>query len=308
MTESDSRRLHDWLHDTTGRAFSRAQKLLLAGGIVVAVVVSELVQWILGAAPIRGHSASLFQRGAPVNTLVAAVTAIVAGVALATLLVGRVRADAGIFCVAVALLAFRLDGGAGREALLAGNGRAAFSLLAGELTILAVVLLATSAFLRRLASAGALPDDHSADGATLEPETLDQKFLCTATVAVVMTASMMLLCQSDWPGQAVWATLISGFAAAWCAFRFVPVAPSAWLWAGPLVAGIVGYLYTGLYGWQNAAIGQPEGMLAALARPMPLDYASVGVAGAMLGYWVGRRQLHERQVEAERLAAEGSAA
>jgi hypothetical protein len=33
--------------------------------------------------------------------------------------------------------------------------------------------------------------------------------------------------------------------------------------------------------------GRVTGVFAPLARPLPLDYASFGTAGALLGYWMG---------------------
>ena len=69
---------------------------------------------------------------------------------------------------------------------------------------------------------------------------------------------------------------------------------------------MVGYLYTYQYGAHNAAIGEPAGIFASLARPMPLDYASVGVAGSLMGYWVGRKQHRDRLNEADEAAAAGS--
>jgi len=39
-------------------------------------------------------------------------------------------------------------------------------------------------------------------------------------------------------------------------------------------------------------VGRTSGYFAALARPLPLDYASVGVAGSLMGYWISSRWHH----------------
>ena len=41
-------------------------------------------------------------------------------------------------------------------------------------------------------------------------------------------------------------------------------------------------------GWSLWKAGRGAGALAALGRPLPLDYASLGPAGAILGYWISR--------------------
>ena len=46
-------------------------------------------------------------------------------------------------------------------------------------------------------------------------------------------------------------------------------------------------------------VGDVRGYAPALARPLPLDYASAGVAGSLLGYWTGRRWQKHRELEEE---------
>ena len=62
--------------------------------------------------------------------------------------------------------------------------------------------------------------------------------------------------------------------------------------------GVVGYLLA----WFNLPpdslqTGRPHGgILSALARPLPLDYAGIGTAASLLGYWMRRKSLREREV------------
>lgn len=303
MNEETAPPLHTWLHDTRGRTFSRAQKLILLIGVLVAFGVANASQRIFNGDAIRGFSASVLQQGSPARGALAAGVAIVAGTIVTMLLARRIRPDAGLFCAALGLLYFRFQGSSTRFAIFSGGGRAAYLTLAIELAILSAVLLAAFALLYSAVRSGVLADDATADGCTMEVEKFDQKLLCTLTVAVVTTAVMMILCQSDRPGQAIWAVFIASFAGTWCAFRFIPVVPSVWYWTGPLIAGIAGYLFTYSRGYQDAEIGQPLGYLGALARAMPLDYASVGVAGSLIGYWGGRRHHRIKVEEAEAEAA-----
>ena len=299
MTESQTtrQRLHEWFFDTTGRTFSRAQKLALLGSILLAVLASLLIQRLFVVPQVRGFSPSLVQNSPPTLGLLAAALAIVTGVAVCTLLAGRIRPDAGVFSAAVALLALRLHAGPTRLALMDG-GKTALIGLAIELAVVGLALIGSFLVLRTLVRGRFLPDDPDRDGAHLPEEKIDQKLLCTATTAVVMAVIMMLLSQSDAPGQALWSVLLASWLATWCSFRFAPVTPSIWYWMAPILLGVVGYLWTALNGSATANIGIPGGFLASIARAAPLDYASVGVAGALVGYWTGRRYLKER-AEAE---------
>jgi len=53
--------------------------------------------------------------------------------------------------------------------------------------------------------------------------------------------------------------------------------------------------------------GQGGGLLAPLARPLPLDYASLGTAGAILGYWTSRQWQRAKELETEAAHAAGAA-
>ena len=76
------------------------------------------------------------------------------------------------------------------------------------------------------------------------------------------------------------------------------VRPSVWYWMGPLIVGLLGYLWPG----QNIlSSDRPDERLplCCSARPLPIHYASAGVApGAMLGYWFGRSWARDRMNEA----------
>jgi hypothetical protein len=68
--------------------------------------------------------------------------------------------------------------------------------------------------------------------------------------------------------------------------------------------GLIGYFLAHSAG-ADFTTGSPQGNFAALARVLPLDYASSGVAGALLGYWVGaeRPPLWKRSSESNSKAA-----
>lgn len=292
-------RLREWLHDDTGRTFTRFHKLLLLLGIATAWAVSLLLQRTLGVPEIRGFSASLLQNTSPLLGAMTGVLAILLGAGGCAAFAARIRPEAPIFCAAVALLGLRMHGGAARVALMTGGGRSALLVMAAELAVYFLAMLVVLIAVRRLVSTGTLSSDDDRDGASLPVESVDQRLLCTGTVSAVMAVILTLLCQSDRPGQTACTVFIAAWLASWCAFRFISVAPGVWYWGAPFFVGMAGYLYTWMYGSAAVAIGQPGGLLAALARPMPLDYASLGVAGALVAYWNSRRHLRDRAASEE---------
>jgi hypothetical protein len=118
-----------------------------------------------------------------------------------------------------------------------------------------------------------------------DQEGLDEKLLAMFTQASVMMALMILLCRSDAKTQSLASVGFSSAVAAAVAVQLVKVRSAFWLWIGPLAVAVFGYAFASIHGegWQ---VGVLHGPLAALARPLPLDYVSMGPAGAILGYWM----------------------
>src|SRR5439155_1505199 len=87
--------------------------------------------------------------------------------------------------------------------------------------------------------------------------------------------------QTDKKAQVIWSVAISAWLAALGAHSLVPSRPSAWFWTTPLIVGVIGYLLAWMGGNQLPG-GEVGGLLPALARPLPVDYASAGV-------WARRR-------------------
>jgi hypothetical protein len=156
--------------------------------------------------------------------------------------------------------------------------------LALELALLFIVLAGGLLIVRRMAKMGLarVEDDFRPDDSPL-----DQKLIATATHACAMATLVLILCRTDHKAQCVASVGVSALLASLIAGMVAPVRPAFWYWISPLFVGLLGYIWASLAP-QDLPIGRPGGYFQALARPVPLDYASVGVAGAMLGYWVSR--------------------
>ena len=283
--------------------------LLLAAGLACAGF------WWLG--PIinfpdyPGHNSSLLLQPLATAKVLAVVVAFLIIATLGTLLAGRVRYDAGWAWAAVSLYALRLRGGP-IGSTIADQPPRVFLVLALELILLALVLGITWTALHRLRERGTafktlrrfleLPEAtmRLADRKAAA-ESLDQKFLAIVLCAATMAVFIMILCRTGERAQVFFSVGISAYLAVWITHAFIPTRPAIWFWSGPILCGLVGYLWA----WSNTspsqlAIHDVGGFLAPLARPLPLDYASIGVGAAVWRYVQSRTHQLHAVIEAQR--------
>jgi hypothetical protein len=152
---------------------------------------------------------------------------------------------------------------------------------------------------------GWLKEDTDRDGVIVSEEDFHQKAMALSAQLVVTTVLMLLLAQSDQKKQALASVGVASFIGTVAAYFAAPTQPSVWYWIGPIIVGVVGYLAT-MVTPSGLEVGDPRGPLANLARPLPLDYASVGTAASILGYWMSRRWQRDRE-DAEEAQAEQAA-
>jgi polysaccharide biosynthesis transport protein len=99
----------------------------------------------------------------------------------------------------------------------------------------------------------------------------------------VMSALLILLSHWHTKGECLAVIAFSSCLATMLAYWMAPLRTSLCFWLSPMVVALFGSLCATI-----SAQGIHAGMLLALARPMPLDYASTGPIGAMLGFWIAR--------------------
>ena len=71
-------------------------------------------------------------------------------------------------------------------------------------------------------------------------------------------------------------------------------APSIWYWPGPLLVGLLGYIWAS-FNPQKLSIGQSAGYFAGSGASAATGFCHAGIAGAMLGYWFGRAWTSETE-------------
>jgi hypothetical protein len=130
-----------------------------------------------------------------------------------------------------------------------------------------------------------------------DPDALPgQGLLAMAAQVVGMIFLMLLLAPTDKKAQVMWAIAIASFLSALASHSLFPARPSMWFWSAPFIVAVIGYVCA-LIGGEPPAGGDVPGILPALARPLPLDYATVGPAAALLGYWTSRKWQLEHEEE-----------
>lgn len=289
-----------------------------ASVLVTTTLVAGILFWwiavLVGFPRYPGYNASLLLQPLAAAKLVAVAAGVILLVVLATFACGRIRYDAGWGCVALALYALRLRGGP-IYSTLDDQPASVFATLAIELLLLGLilgimwgiihVLRERGTFARSLRKVFELPDAATriADRKATA-ETIDQKFLALVMSAGTCGFFMMILCQTQERAQVFFAVAISSYLAVWITHAFIPTRPGFWFWGGPILCGVAGYLMAWLGTTpQQLAVGEPGGWLAPLARPLPLDYVSIGISAALWRYVASRTVQTQQVIDARRQEA-----
>jgi len=273
-------------------AFVTRERFSVTLGCAISVFITLWLARTLHV-PTTPHSAGiLMQQPAWPIAIGLACVALIGCTILTSVIAGHVHFEGGLFCACFGLAALSYRLGPTRFALFNSSSPSIYVSMAFELIVLFVAVTIVWLIVRAGANAGWLAAEPMSDPAETD-EPLDQRILATAAQVLLTILLMMLLSQTDNKVQALASIGIASWIAALAAHHFVPTRPSAWFWVGPLIVGLIGYVgqYFSPSDWM---IGDARGFFAPMARPMPLDYASMGVAGALLGYWTSLHWHHAR--------------
>jgi hypothetical protein len=270
--------------------YQRARLLLLTA----CLLCCALAWWIsrlFGVPASPGFEAALLQQPSVAMAIVAAAAAALIGTAVGTLIAGPIRFNAGVFAAAMGLGAFSIRGGAMPQTIHWGlsHGSAAglFTLLLVETLILGLILAVCFVAVLLLWSRGVLRD-RQWDEPLEAPEIRANVWPAMAVQILAGGIGMLLLAPVADKGQVLAAVFLSSYGGAVLAQYLFPAPRHAWLWAAPILLGAIGYAVA-IFSHDGVEIGILRGTFAALARPLPLDYASAGPVGAIMGHWLARR-------------------
>ncbi len=279
-------------------AYTVRDRILLAIGSIGCIFV---VLWLTGAFGIPAHphfQGSLLVQPSPVVALIVTLVGLIGCVLLASVVTSIVHFDAGLFCAAIGLLGLSVRGGPLRYVLMYSPGPRVFLILCAELMLLFAFVGIAWGVLWALRGRGLVIDDVTRDGLHEEDNKPGHHILATLMQAVTMTVLVLLLAQTDEKAQIIAAVGVAAMLGTLAAHSLFPVSPSAWYWAGPLAVGLIGYGLAYVNADVTWTIGKVSGHFAPLGRPLPLDYAGAGTAGALLGYWTSRRWQRTKEAEA----------
>jgi hypothetical protein len=254
---------------------------------------------LLGVPREPGFNGSVLTSGAPVTGMIAIVVALSICTVIGLLVAKLIDVESGLFCCCIGLATLAIRSGPIRPVLQYADGPSVFLTLAFESVILAIFVLTVWFALRSF-----FKPSIQSDGLQLvapneiTDATLSQKLMVVGVQVVVMGVCELVLIQNDPQAQAIAGMAVSAFLAVLAAYMFMSLPEGVWYWTGPAVLGFIGYLLAFLNN-KDIAIGEVNGWSAALARPTPLDYASVGTASALLAYWCSRRWAQPEEAEIE---------
>ena len=273
-------------------SYSTRDRTLLTIGCVASWWIFKAIAGLFSYPKHWHYEASLLVQPSPVLLLIMCAVVLVICVLLTSFFAGVVHYDAGLFCACVGMVSLSVHGGPMRNVLMEAPGNGIFPKLMLELTLLFVFVVIGWMVLGRLRDFGLLREELKLEEDPDAPPY--QGAMALAATVVIMGVLMLLLAQTDKKAQAIWSVAISACLASLGAHSLFPARPSVWFWTAPLIVGLIGYVLAWM-GGNNLPGGAVGGIAPALARPLPLDYASVGVAGAIYGYWWSRQWHHERE-------------
>ncbi len=262
---------------------------MIAAIAVNCAIVAIGSRWF-GIPALPGFDGSILHQPSPLAAFAAIAILLLIATLLGTIIAGAVRFEAGLFAATFSLAAISVRCGTMQSVLFeAGGNQSVYIGLTFELLIFTAFLALLWMLLWLLGRANLARGNPPAERDDSETTLLD-RFTAVITQVVATGVCMMFLCQSESKNQCLASVGIASFLATLLAYKYAAVRPSIWYWSGPLIVGLVGYILAAMGQDLNLAIGSPAGTFAALARPLPIDYASVGPAGAILGYWMMRKK------------------
>jgi hypothetical protein len=278
-------------------SYQRARLLLLTGSILCFIAFWFSAR-VFHIPPYPGYQSALFVSSLFVLPLLIIAIVLAISVAIGTAVAGMVRFNAGLLTASLGLAALSFRGGEPRHTLLWVLSRIGtdqiFPRFFLELLLVSVLLGIAWYILRMLYTAGKLRDretpimgEGDASHVSAEVSSLGVQFILTALL-------IMLIAQSEAKQQVMAAIFFGSWGASAFAHTFFPTGPRSWYWLPPLLVGLFGFLLAWLFPPTGLLTADFRGSFAGLYRPTPLDYASMGPAGAIIGHWMSRRWQRDR--------------
>jgi hypothetical protein len=278
---------------TIWEPFDNLKRIYIAAISAGCVGLFYTVSRMLGWPAYLKCEASLLASSSPVIGMVSLIVGMLLALFLATLLLGQLRYEAGLFAACIGLAALANRGGTVASLLrTVGSPRVYVTLLVESITLLGVMGLAWQLLALLNRRGWLLPEPLAAEND--QQATITTGFAAAALQATITALLLIALIQVDNKKQVTASVVIASLIGAVISHQFFSMRPSPAFWIGPFLVAIFGYAWA-IKSPGNWMIGTPANALAAAS---PLDYASLGTAGSIFGYWISR-QWREAEVEIE---------
>lgn len=256
--------------------------LALAPLVVIALLAFDQLGSALSIPPDAGFSGNLLAQDGGIASIAAALALLVVLTAIFSIFRRSIAADAPLACAAVGLGALSARAGPMHDTLIAAQSPAVFLQLAIQLVLLYGGLVVAKA-VSTLVSGRQNPSQH-----TKHPPV--SSHVPTILVHALLTVALVaFLARSDAKSQVMASVFAAAFLASFLVASMKGEHSAIACWLGPLLAGVIGYVVCYFTAPSSLLqIGLPGGYLPALGRVLPLDYAALGTAGAIVGYWLAR--------------------
>jgi hypothetical protein len=273
-------------------AFTLGEWARLTIGCILCLLTCDGIAAAFGLPAEPGFNGSLLMAPGPVGSMLVVFVAVVAALVVGTLVAGRIGVEAAVLCAGVGLAAVAVRCGPITPVLQYAAGRSVFVALAFESILLVGAMGGGWWLLERLAMAARAASGDPAQRLGFPTEVTDattgQKFAVLGVGVLVAGICELVLVVLPAGKQAMCGVAVASAVGAWAAYQYLPLGEGIWYWTAPSAAGVIGYLLAFVSG-DGGPIGELHGWAGALARPTPLDYASLGTAAALLGHWSSRR-------------------
>jgi hypothetical protein len=236
-----------------------------------------------------GFDGSLLRQPSPALALAAIAILLALATIVGTVIAGAWRFEAGLCAAASGLAVVSIRSGTVRTVLFNVNGQPdVYLTLIAETIILGIVLAALWVGLWKWGQFGGVGPLNQVPGQQDATDSLplSARFAALATHIVATALILSLLCQTEAKYQALASVFLASLLGTLTAYSGFPCRPSIWFWMSPLVVGVLGYALAAAGQDGSLATASPQGFFGGLARPLPMDYASLGPAGAIVGYWM----------------------
>jgi len=291
--ESDAMAMKEFFSREIPNTLDWAGRFRLGCGVVICYALFWQTSRWAAIPPLRGMNVSLLSMPSAAMGIGIVAAAVILGTLAGRLIVGDlliatdVQIEGGLVAALLGMSALCVRGGPLRFVLFQSDDHpSVFLMLAGELVLLFVITGIAWWLLIKFESLFAHSDENQTPHA--EPDAISTGLMATGTHALVMAACMVFLAASDDTQQTLAAALISALLASMAAHVAFPVRSPIWFWISPMFVGVVGY-WIAYFNPTGLPIGFPQGPLGGLARAAPLDYAGIGAAGAIMGFWIAHR-------------------